>query len=460
MTIRKKALVNWLKNEKLIQKSVIIYVNFQWAADSLSSYLKTQGFKSVESYHAGKSPSERKRIQVEFLEDKIDIMVATVAFGMGLDKPNIRGIAHFHMPRSVENYVQEIGRAGRDGLDSHTHLFLDEEDYITLRSLSHSDTHDRANIKEFLINIFKRPKGNIDRSAGYDCVIPTNIIEENLDMNESIMRTILTWLHLDEYIQILPDSFSSAVLTFYSVHPEELRTKYTFFNHALNHSKHKDGNYTISLDELASYLGTGVKQVIEDLDSYQKQGLVSYLLKIPAFHFQIEQHPDDFDKLITDTHHRLCEQHHNVLYKLNWMFQAASKSCLSQALDKFQLHEINPQEMQEKEKIFQDMVNSYFSDETESMPDVKLIRNLPLTTETLTEKIRDFMSIVPEQLKCGRQVAKVFHGISSPCFQSRDWQYSKQGFWACARYNDFDDLVKLANRTIIEKKTQGLLTTT
>lgn len=81
----------------------------------------------AEAYHAGMSASERRRVQNNFMCGELRLVVATVAFGMGLDKSDVRGIVHYNMPKSFESYVQEIGRAGRDGEPSHCHLFLDPE---------------------------------------------------------------------------------------------------------------------------------------------------------------------------------------------------------------------------------------------------------------------------------------------------------------------------------------------
>ena len=81
----------------------------------------------AECYHAGLSAAQRRRVQKRFMTGQLRVVVATVAFGMGLDKPDVRAIIHYNMPRSFESYVQEIGRAGRDGLPSHCHVFLDPE---------------------------------------------------------------------------------------------------------------------------------------------------------------------------------------------------------------------------------------------------------------------------------------------------------------------------------------------
>ena len=82
---------------------------------------------SVDSYHAGMSAAERKRIQLAFMTGRLRIVVATVAFGMGLNKSNVRAIIHYNVPKSFESYVQEIGRAGRDGKPAYCHVFIDKQ---------------------------------------------------------------------------------------------------------------------------------------------------------------------------------------------------------------------------------------------------------------------------------------------------------------------------------------------
>jgi len=86
---------------------------------------KKTGSWSAECYHAGLTGIVRKNIQEDFMCGRLRIVVATVAFGMGLDKSNIRAVVHFNMPKNIESYIQEIGRAGRDGQTAYCHLFLD-----------------------------------------------------------------------------------------------------------------------------------------------------------------------------------------------------------------------------------------------------------------------------------------------------------------------------------------------
>lgn len=81
----------------------------------------------ADAYHAGLSAAERRRVQRSFMAGRLRVVVATVAFGMGLDKADVRGVVHYNMPQNFESYVQEVGRAGRDGRPAHCHLFLHPE---------------------------------------------------------------------------------------------------------------------------------------------------------------------------------------------------------------------------------------------------------------------------------------------------------------------------------------------
>lgn len=90
----------------------------------------------AECYHAGMSAAQRRRVQKRFMTGQLRVVVATVAFGMGLDKSDVRAIVHYDLPRSFESYVQEIGRAGRDGLPSHCHVFLDPQVSASVEKVS------------------------------------------------------------------------------------------------------------------------------------------------------------------------------------------------------------------------------------------------------------------------------------------------------------------------------------
>ncbi len=112
----------------------VIYCISRREVDSLAAELKEDGYR-VARYHAGLTDEQRHRNQDAFLNEQVDIVVATVAFGMGIDKPNVRFVIHTSAPKSLEHYQQETGRAGRDGLPSECCLFYGPRDFITWQNL-------------------------------------------------------------------------------------------------------------------------------------------------------------------------------------------------------------------------------------------------------------------------------------------------------------------------------------
>ncbi|NNC91637.1 MAG: RecQ family ATP-dependent DNA helicase, partial [Acidimicrobiia bacterium] len=116
-------------------ESGIVYTLSRKSAESTAAYLRSIGVPAMP-YHAGMNAEEREAVQDAFIHDQVDVICATIAFGMGIDKSNVRYVIHRDMPKSIESYYQEIGRAGRDGLDSDCILFYSWADVINLERMT------------------------------------------------------------------------------------------------------------------------------------------------------------------------------------------------------------------------------------------------------------------------------------------------------------------------------------
>jgi len=127
----KKQLLEFLEAQEN-SASGVIYANSRKKVEEITEFLKTEGF-SVAAYHAGLPSEIRHKVHHQFIRDEVQIVVATIAFGMGIDKPNVRFVVHYDLPKNIEGYYQETGRAGRDGLNSEALLLYGTQDIVTNR---------------------------------------------------------------------------------------------------------------------------------------------------------------------------------------------------------------------------------------------------------------------------------------------------------------------------------------
>ncbi len=164
----------------------IIYVTLQRTAVEIASFLAERGLPA-RVYHAGLGVETRHEVQDWFMASSDGIVCATIAFGMGIDKSDIRYIYHFNLPKGLESYAQEIGRAGRDGLPSTCELLACEEDAITLENFSYGDTPTAEAIASMLALVLD--KGERFALSVYE-------LSGQHDMRPLVVETLLTYLEL------------------------------------------------------------------------------------------------------------------------------------------------------------------------------------------------------------------------------------------------------------------------
>ena len=146
-------LVEFLKEDG--HRPAVVYARTRKDAESLSYELGRAGF-AAKSYHAGMPPETRAGVQDDFLKGTADVLVATIAFGMGIDKPDVRSVVHYHPPSSLEAYVQESGRAGRDGLSSASLVILSPQDDTAVVNRLHAGVPDPHGLKGLLSVLARR----------------------------------------------------------------------------------------------------------------------------------------------------------------------------------------------------------------------------------------------------------------------------------------------------------------
>ena len=182
----------------------IVYVTVQRTAEEVASALAAAGLPA-RAYHAGMETEARETVQNWFMKTSDAIVVATIAFGMGIDKSDIRSVYHYNLPKSLENYAQEIGRAGRDGIEAACEVLACGDDVTTLENFTYGDTPEPAAVAGMVDEVLAHT-GEFD--------ISTYEFSRAHDVKPLVVNTLLTYLELEGVIESTAPFYSE-----YQFHP-------------------------------------------------------------------------------------------------------------------------------------------------------------------------------------------------------------------------------------------------
>ncbi|XP_045463284.1 ATP-dependent DNA helicase Q4 [Harmonia axyridis] len=470
---REQALLDLLLSKPFVDfTSIIIYCLRRNECEKVASFLRaslkdhipTGNSKKrkrissqVEAYHAGLSGAKRKTIQNAFTSGDLRIVVATVAFGMGINKADIRSVIHYNMPANFESYVQEIGRAGRDRLPAHCHIFLDRQhgDVYELRRHIYGNSVDRHVIRKLLRKVFIPCKCE-STCMKHEIMFSVNATVGTLDIPEEVISTLLCYLELHErkYIKVLKQSYGKCKITSYGgsavLQKTALSCEPLKYALKINESEQESSNsIEFSIMKVAKHLNydTGIlKQILKNLEwtninGQPKRSALNVEFSDLSFHLLSPGNlPDEDLDEVLDTLYTKVSSQENVAY--------AQLIDINRTLSKVALPTCkNFNETDEKSESLKKDIRVYFDSEKVIGP----IEIPEISEEDRNSIIRDIRLLVDrygDENFTGRSVARIFHGISSPNFQPRIWGRTK--FWRSHLKVHFNTICKIATSELIK----------
>lgn len=481
---RDNALIKLLLSERYKEcDSIIIYCTRREECARIAGFLRVslqqntqQSGKTskvsciAEAYHAGLSAYRRKIVQKAFMNGEIKIVVATVAFGMGINKSDIRSVIHYNMPGTFEGYVQEVGRAGRDGLSAQCHLFLnpgENSDKWELRRHIYANSVDRHTIRRLLAKVFIPCScaqiNLLARCSGHEVGLPINELVEALDITEEMIVTLLCYLelHHNKFLTVLSSAYAMARITSYNG-PQALKSAAQScpplamaialdLKKGISHENSTVIEFPVI--DVASIIGWDsgvVKKHLKDLEWKTENGRPkrsAISVRYDTLGLRVKARGDltdvELDEALELLVSRTQSQEASSLHQLEF---------ITSALNKYSMPTINQclvisDEMNNKSEELKNVIRNYFQSDhvlttTDHKSQVKLSNE-----EQIAADVRSLVLSYKDSSFTGRAVARIFHGIQSPNYPAISW--SKCRFWRAHISSDFNAICHIATKEIL-----------
>lgn len=288
----------------------IVYVTLQRTAEELADHLQAAGF-SARPYHAGMEDADREEIQNWFIGSDRAIVVATIAFGMGIDKADVRYVYHYNPPKSLENYAQEVGRAGRDGKQSVCELFFCPDDLNVLENFVYGDTPAASAVEGLVREVFS----NADEfdASEYE-------LSNAHDIRFTVVRTLLTYLELAGYLerstpfyatyQFKPLKTSAEILGHFD---DERRG---FLTALFRQAKKGKIWFQLDVDEAGRMLGEPRERLIRALDYLAEQQHLELKVVGVRHRFRLLKKPENTAKLALALYEKALQREQREIARL------------------------------------------------------------------------------------------------------------------------------------------------